>query len=106
MLHIINNKEEFEKKILNEKGVCIIDFWAEWCVPCKTFLPIFKEFSKLREDINFFKIDVESNEEIAQNNKIISLPTILFFKDGVEITRKSGILKKSDFLQILEDNKL
>ena len=80
MVEIINSNDDFSKKVINSKRICVVDFWANWCVPCKMFLPIFEAVSKEKKNIDFFKIDVDKVEEIPTEHKIKSIPTLILFK--------------------------
>ena len=102
MVEIINSNDDFSKKVKNSKRVCVVDFWANWCAPCKMFLPVFEAVSKEKKSIDFFKIDVDELGEIPTEYKIKSIPTLILFKEGVEIKRISGTLKKDDFLDFLK----
>ncbi|QQG38978.1 MAG: thioredoxin [Candidatus Woesearchaeota archaeon] len=88
----------FNKTIKSEK-IAIVDFWAEWCAPCKAMSPVFKELSKEIKKAKFFKVDVDENPEIASNIGIMNLPTTVIFKEGEEIHRIVGYQGKERLKQ-------
>ena len=92
----------FEDQILNSVGLTVVDFWAPWCGPCMMFKPIFEEVSKDMTDINFYKLNVDNNKDITKKLGIMSIPTIILFKDGKEAKRNIGILSKEELKKFLE----
>ncbi|MCX8029003.1 MAG: thioredoxin [Brevinematales bacterium] len=94
----------FEETI-NKSPICLVDFWAEWCVPCKRIAPILEELSKEYEGkVEFFKINVDENPEIASKYKITSIPTLLFFKNGQPVDKAVGALPKQNIKQFIDTN--
>ena len=85
-----------------DNGISVVDFWASWCGPCKMFSPIFDEVSNEYSNINFYKVNVDENREIAKKYGIMSIPTIILFKDGKEIKRNIGFLSKEEFKSFLK----
>ena len=85
-----------------DNGISVVDFWASWCGPCKMFSPIFDEVSNEYSNINFYKVNVDENREIAKKYGIMSIPTIILFKDGKEIKRNIGFLSKEEFKNFLK----
>ena len=83
--------ENFEKTIL-EEGTVLVDFWAEWCGPCKRFGPIFEEASAKHPDIVFGKVDTEAEQALAAAAGIRSIPTLMAFRDGVLVFSQPGAL--------------
>ena len=74
---------QFEEKVLKAKGVVVVDFFAPWCGPCKTFLPIITQVSKeLGDSVGIYKVNVDEDQKNAGKFGVRSIPTILFFKDG------------------------
>lgn len=97
-----NINKNFDKKILN--GICIVDFWAEWCGPCKMMGPIFERVSLEYDEFNFYKFNVDDDEaNICKKYGIMSIPTIIVFKDGVEIKRNVGFINDDKLKSLLED---
>ncbi len=90
LMHL--NRENFETE--TAKGLVLIDFWAEWCAPCRMLGPIFEELSGELEQIKFAKLDVTANEELAQRFGVMSIPTIILMKDGIEVDRMTGVVPK------------
>ena len=86
-------------------GLSIVDFYATWCGPCKMLSPILEELSKEITDIKFLKINIEDNNEKANEFGIRALPTLMFLKDGKEKTRSVGLMSKTDLLEWIKTNK-
>ncbi len=97
---------------LDEKGLqeamdsgdtWIVDFWAEWCGPCKKMAPHFEEASKEVENINFGKVDMEEHQQLGGKMGVRALPTLLILKDGEEVARKSGLMNKDQLKSWIEE---
>ena len=84
-------KADFEG-LAEAQGITLIDFWAEWCVPCHMFAPTFEKVSEKHPDITFAKVDTEAELELAAELGISSIPTIMAIRDGVLVHRQSGAL--------------
>jgi thioredoxin 1 len=95
------NKENFEDTINNNPFV-IIDFWAPWCGPCKSFAPTYEKVSEDFPDIVFAKINTEDEQEIAAHFQIRSIPTLMIFRDQIIIYAEAGALPEASFRQLLE----
>lgn len=95
---LIQYEKDF-KKLIEEEAV--VDFYATWCGPCKMFGPIFEETSK-EKDINFIKLDVDKASEVAREYGVMSIPTIILFKNGEEIKRHTGFISKEEFNEFLK----
>ena len=83
--------ETFEETVL-APGITIIDFWADWCGPCKAFAPVYEQSSEAHPDIVFAKVDTEAEQMIAAEFEIRSIPTIMMFRDGIPLFRQAGAL--------------
>lgn len=96
----IKNAEQFEKEVINESGVVFVDFYATWCMPCKTMSPIIEEIAKEHKEVKFVKIDIDKNEELAIKYNVMSIPTMIIMKNGevtktfVGVTNKESIIKE------------
>ena len=87
------NKDNFEKSIAN--GVALVDFWAEWCGPCKMQLPIIEEFSgEMEGKATIGRVNVDEELELAQSFGIQSIPTLILFKDGKPVKKLVGLHSK------------
>ena len=73
-------------------GIVLLDFWAEWCGPCRSFAPVFEKASEKYPDVVFGKIDTEAQQELAGGAQISAIPTLMLFRDGVLLFRESGAL--------------
>ncbi|MFT0761863.1 thioredoxin [Actinomyces sp. F1_1611] len=84
-------QENFEATI-TENPIVLLDFWAEWCGPCRQFGPIYEKASETNTDIVFGKIDTDAEQELSQGAQISSIPTLMAFRDGIAIFRQAGAL--------------
>ena len=83
--------EDFEKTI-TDNPIVLVDFWAEWCGPCRQFGPVYEKVSDANPDIVFGKVDTEAQQQLAAMAQITSIPTLMAFRDGTAIFRQSGAL--------------
>jgi thioredoxin 1 len=82
---------DFEKTVASE-GITLVDFWAEWCGPCKAFGPIYEEASSQHADVTFGKVDTEAEQGLSQAANIRSIPTLMAFRDGILVFSQPGAL--------------
>ena len=90
------------KEAIEAGGITLVDFWAEWCGPCKMFAPIFEEVSEKHEDIRFLKVNTEEQRGIAQAFQIQSIPTLMLFRDNVLLFRQAGALPAAALESVIE----
>jgi thioredoxin 1 len=98
----INVKSAEFEALINKGGTVLVDFWAEWCGPCKMFGPIYDKVSEDFPEITFAKIDTESEREIASAAGITSIPTLMAFRDGILLYREAGALPEASLKQLIE----
>lgn len=95
------DQSDFQKEVLDHKGVVLVDFYAEWCGPCKITSPIIDELSEEKKDIKFLKVDVDKNSDLASGYNIFSIPTFIIFKDGKPVNQFAGAQSKDGFVSEL-----
>ena len=97
------SSQAFNDLVLRTHGVALVDFWAEWCPPCRVLGPaVEKAAASLEGRALVGKINVDENRELAQSYSISSIPTLVLFKDGVEVARRSGILNEREIVRLVE----
>ena len=106
MTEILNlNQSNFSTIIHNENKLVLVDFWAEWCAPCKMLAPILEEISKdLEEKILICKVNLDENQDLASEFSIKSIPTLLLFENGKLKDTKVGLLSKMDLLNWIDQS--
>lgn len=97
ILHL--TKDEFDNTI--NAGTVLVDFWAGWCMPCKMLAPVLEQIAAEREDIQVAKVDVDAENELAMSFGIMSIPTVIVFKNGQEAKRFVGVQPKEVYLDVL-----
>lgn len=89
------NKAEFEKLITTDDSFVLVDFWAEWCGPCRAFGPIYERVSEKHPDITFAKVDTDAEQELSAAAGIRSIPTLMMFRDGILLYNQAGAAPES-----------
>lgn len=85
------------------KGVVFVDYWAAWCAPCRRMNPILKEVASERAGkVTIGKLNVDHFQDFTEKNRVYSLPTIIIYKDGKEISRATGLVSKSKLLEVVD----
>lgn len=87
---------------VESSDILFLDFWADWCGPCKQFAPIYEEASQKHENITFGKVDTEDQQQLAAAAGITSIPTIMGFREGVLVFSQPGALNAQQFEQVIE----
>lgn len=95
------NKDNFEQTI-NENDFVIVDFWAPWCAPCRSFAPTYEKVSGDYDNVVFAKVNTEDEQEIAMHFQIRSIPTLMIFREKVIIFSQPGALPESSFKQLVD----
>ncbi|MCF2613006.1 MULTISPECIES: thioredoxin [Fusobacterium] len=98
MLNI--TKENFNEEVLNSKGLVLVDFWATWCGPCRALGPILEDFANEYTNVKVGKINVDEQPELASQFRVMSIPTLLLFKDGEVVKKSVGLLSKDELVEL------
>lgn len=88
----VNLTKETFSDTVNDNGIVIIDFWAPWCGPCKSFAPIYEEVSEKHEDIVFAKVNTEDEQELGASFQIRSIPTLMIFREKIILYSQPGMM--------------
>lgn len=94
------NKDNFDK-VRNNEGISLLDFYADWCGPCRMVLPLVDEIAAERDDLLVGKINVNDNPDLAEEFKVMSIPTLVVMKDGHVVNRVSGARSKEAILELV-----
>ncbi len=95
------NKENFHKEVMMSEKPVLVDFWAPWCGPCRMVGPLVEEIAEERSDIKVGKINVDEEPELASQFQIMSIPTLMVFKDGEVVNRTMGARPKAQINELL-----
>jgi thioredoxin 1 len=93
-------KDTFNDTI-NNNNIVLVDWWAEWCGPCRSFAPVFEDASQKHADIVFGKVDTETQPELAAMARITSIPTIMAFREGILIFSQAGALPATSLEELI-----
>lgn len=95
-------KENFKAEVLEANVPVLVDFWASWCGPCQMVLPIIEELAQELKDAKICKVNVDEEMELAKEYRVMSIPTLLVFKDGKKVKSEVGAKSKEELLKMLE----
>lgn len=95
-------KEDFEKEVLKNSKMVVVDFFATWCGPCQLLMPVLEEISKERDDFDIIEIDVDKAQDLAMQYDIEAVPTMIIFKNGTAIDRIGGYYAKDELEEELK----
>ena len=100
--NLINSKEEFEEKVLNSSNKVLVDFYADWCGPCQIMAPILDEFISNHPEIQYYKVNVDENEELSTRYRILYIPTMIVFESGDAKNRCTGVVETSQLEELIK----
>lgn len=90
---------------LVKNGLVVVDFFANWCGPCKMLAPVLEEVEREVTDVKFIKIDVDREEELARRFGVMSIPTLIIFKDGKVVNQNVGFVSKDDIINMINSSR-
>ena len=98
------NRENFNEEVLKNKKTVLVDFYADWCGPCRMIKPIIEEIAENNDDVKIVSINIENEGELAEKYSISSIPCLVIFENGEEIKRSIGLISKNNIEKTKLDN--
>lgn len=95
-------EDTFESEVLKSTQTVLVDFYADWCGPCKSLSPILEEVAKENNDVKLVKVNVDENGNLAERYEAYYIPTLVVIKDGVEVNRSVGLITKEEVLDLIK----
>jgi len=100
---MIKSAEDFKNNVLNSDVPVLVDFWATWCGPCRMVGPIVEQLAdEYQGKVKICKVDVDGNQELSQMYQVMSIPTLMVFKDGSLLDKKVGAAPKQELVKMIE----
>ena len=96
-------QNDFDKEVLSSEKKVLVDFYADWCGPCKMVRPILGEIAEGNDAVKFVAVNIEDEDELAEKYNVSSIPCLVVFENGEEIERNVGLLSKNDINKLIED---
>lgn len=96
------NADNFENEVLKSNQIVIIDFYAEWCTPCQMLSKVIQDFANERNDIKVVKINIDEEERLATDYRVMSIPTLVVIKNGEEVNRSVGLIDKEKISDLIK----
>jgi thioredoxin 1 len=93
------------QELLQDSKLVVVDFWATWCGPCRMLSPILDEVeAEMSDKVSVVKVNVDDADQVAMQYRIMSIPTLLFFKDGQQVAKTVGLMSKNDLIEKINSN--
>ena len=96
------NSQNFEEEVIKSEKPVLIDFYADWCGPCKMLSPIIDEIAEENSEIKVVKVNVDDSQDLAMKYQVMSIPTLVVIKDGKEVNRSVGLIDKTDVISLIK----
>ena len=101
MAVVVATTDNFETEVLSSDVPVLVDFWASWCAPCKMLSPVVDEIAEEHSEFKVCKLNVDDQQDIALKYKVMSIPTLIVFKNGAEVKRSVGVIPKEEILALI-----
>ena len=102
MKPITLTQENFKAEVIEAKGTVLVDFWAAWCGPCQMLSPVVDEVAEALTDVKVGKVNIDEQPDLAAQFDVMSIPTLMVFKDGQEVEQSVGVIPKDSILKMVQ----
>lgn len=98
-------QEEFAEKVINSPNTVVVDFFADWCGPCKMLSPVLEKLASINPDVDFYKVNIDDNPSLAEKFEVMSIPNVVIFKNGQAVDRSIGFVSEQQLQEIISRNR-
>ena len=98
-------QEEFAEKVINSPNTVVVDFFADWCGPCKMLSPVLERLDAMNPDVDFYKVNIDENPSLADEFEVRSIPNVVIFKNGQAADRSIGFVSEQQLQEIINRNR-
>lgn len=98
-------QEEFDEKVINSPNTVVVDFFADWCGPCKMLSPVLEKLDSMNPDVVFYKVNIDENPSLADEFEVRSIPNVVIFKNGQAADRSIGFVSEQQLQEIINRNR-